>query len=115
MAVKTKTYNRNRFRKTYPRFRASPSNGVISDGAFTAEGLIINFSDESSKVITLTGRYQSVPSVSITPVGDINNVNLYISSVSLASVPSAGGKTAVVTIEASAPFTGQVHVQVVEA
>lgn len=115
MAVKTKTYDRNRFRKTYPRFRVSPSNGLITDGTLNAEGLIINFSDESSKSVTLEGRYQSVPSVSITPVGDINNVNLYISSVALGSVPSGGGKSVTVTIEASAPFTGQVHVQVVEA
>lgn len=115
MAVKTKTYDRNRFRKTYPRFRAAPNNGIFSDGVFSAEGLIVNFSDESLKSITLEGRYQSVPSVSVTPLGDINNVNLYVSNVTLASVPSAGGKVATVTIEASANFTGQVHVQAIEA
>ena len=115
MAVKSKYYDRNRFRKTYPRFRAEPKPGLITDGHVALEGLIVNFSDEDEKEIQLVGRYTRIPTVTITPLGDINNVNLFITQVTLGSVPSNGGRVVVVKMESSDKFTGQVHLQVMEA
>ena len=114
MAVKSKSIDRNRFRKVYPRFRPEPNPGFMSDGRVSLESFIVNFNNEDEKTFLLEGRYQGVPSVSITPLGDINDVNLYIEHVILGSVPSNHGKTVEVKIAASTSFTGQVHVQVME-
>ena len=114
MAVKTKSYDRNRFRKVYPRFRPEPNPGFMSDGRVVLEALIVNFNDQDRAVFNLEGRYQNIPSVTVTPLGDINNVNVYISSLKLGSVPASGGKSCQVIIESSTKFTGQVHVQVME-
>jgi len=115
MAVKSKYYDRHRFRKTYPRFRPAPDPGLMSDGRVALEGLVVNFNDEDQKEIQLVGRYNSVPTVTLTPMGDINNVNLFITQVTLGSVPSNGGRVVLVKMESSDKFTGQVHVQVLEA
>ena len=114
MAVKTKSYDRNRFRKVYPRFRPAPNPGFRADGRVVIETLVVNFNNEDEKTFNLQGRYDSSPSVSITPLGDINNVNVYIAHIRLGSVPSNGGKSCEVKIESSAKFTGQIHVQVIE-
>ncbi len=114
MAVKSKRIDRNRFRKVYPRFRKEPSPGLMVDGRVVLEALVVNFTDEDRKEVILTGRYLEIPSVSLTPLGDINNVNLFISSISIASVPSNGGKTVNVIIESSDKFTGKIQVQVME-
>ena len=115
MAVKTKSYDRNRFKKTYPRFREPPKPGLMSDGHVVLDAFLVNFNNEDRKSVSVTGHYISVPSVTITPLGDINNVNLYITSINLGSVPTGNGKVLEITIEASAAFTGQVQVQVLEA
>ncbi len=114
MAVKTKSIDRNRFKKTYPRFRPLPNPGFQADGPVVVEGLVVAFNDESSKFVTLEGRYTTVPTVTLTPLGDINNVNLFVTSVNLASVPSAGGRTVTVGVESSAPFTGYVQLQALQ-
>lgn len=114
MAVKTKGYDRNRFRKVYPRFRPAPDPGFMADGRVVIETLVVNFNNEDEKTFNLNGRYSTIPSVSVTPLGDINNVNVYIASIQLGSVPSNGGKSVEVKLESSARFTGQLHVQVIE-
>ncbi len=115
MAVKSKSIDRNRFRKVYPRFRPEPNPGFMSDKRITLEGFVVNFDDEDVKLFNLEGRYTQLPTVSVTPLGDINNVNVYITSIKLGSVPSNGGKQVEVKVESSAKFTGQVHVQVMQA
>tara|TARA_B100001094_G_C17951947_1_gene681008 strand:- start:425 stop:688 length:264 start_codon:yes stop_codon:yes gene_type:complete len=87
----------------------------MSDGHVALDAFLVNFNNEDKKAVTVTGHYVSVPSVTVTPLGDINNVNLFVSSISMASVPTGNGKNLSITIEASAPFTGQVQVQVLEA
>jgi hypothetical protein len=110
-SAKTKSYDRNRFKKVYPRFRGLPSQGLMSDGEVVLEALKINLDNESSKTFTLEQKYSSIPSIVLTPLGDINNVNVWVSSVTLASVPSGGGRTVTVIIETSVAITGIIHLQ----
>lgn len=115
MAVRTKSIDRNRWRKTYPRFRKEPKPGLQADGHVVLDGILVDFNNEDSKTVSFKGYYKNeIPTVTLTPYGDINNVNLFITGIVLSGVPSSGGREVVVTIEASASFTGQVHVQVVQ-
>ena len=113
-STKTKSYDRNRFRKVYPRFRPQPSMGIKSDGEVVLEALRVNFANESSKTFVLEGRYSSLPSISLTPLGDINNVNVWISSAVLSSVPTGGGKTVTVIVETTTAITGIIHLQAMQ-
>jgi len=115
MAIKTKSIDRNRFKKVYPRFRKVPSPSFMADGVVQLESFVVNFNNESEKEFRLEGRYTEVPTVSITPMGDVNNVNLFITSITLGSVPANTGRQVNVKIEASTAFTGKVHVQVMQA
>lgn len=117
MAVRTKQYDKNRWKKTYPRFRKEPRPGLMADGHVILDALLVNFDNEDSKTVSFSGYYSNeIPSVSLTPYGDINNVNVFITGITVVgSVPAGHGKTVNVTIEASAAFTGQVHVQVFQA
>lgn len=110
-STKTKSFDRNRLKKVYPVFRAPPRPGIMTDDDVVLEAIEINFSNENLKTLTLTERYSSIPSISLTPLGDINNVNVWVSAVSIQSVPSGGGKTVTVTVECSAPITGKIHLQ----
>tara|TARA_B100000212_G_C27367029_1_gene530781 strand:+ start:1830 stop:2177 length:348 start_codon:yes stop_codon:yes gene_type:complete len=112
--TRTKGYDRNRFKKVYPRFRTLPKPGLMTDGDVILEAVHVNFSNSDSMVVRLDGHYPAVPSVSVTPVGDINNVNVFISSILKDSVPSGQGNI-LVTIESSAAFTGIVHLQAVSS
>lgn len=113
MVAKTKQYDKNRFRKVYPRFRAEPRPGLQVSGNTVLESVVVSFTDQEQKTITLVGPYSSLPSISVTPVGDLSSVNVFISSAVLQSVPSGTGRAVLVTINASASFTGDVHVQAI--
>lgn len=117
MVAKTKQYDKNRYRKTYPRFRSEPRPGLkLESGSdVVLETVAVNFDGETTKTITLDGPYSSLPSVTVTPLGDINNVNVYITHMSLQSVPSGSGKKVFLTIEASTGITGIIHVQAILA
>ena len=115
MSVKTKSYDRNRFKKTYPRFREPPKPGLMTEGHVALDAFLVNFNNEDRRAVEVRGFYNTVPSVTITPLGDINNVNVWVSSISISSVPHGHGKNLSIVIEASAAFTGQVQVQVLEA
>lgn len=115
MAVRTKSINKNRYKKVYPRFREHPHPGLITSGEVVLDAKTVSFNDESTKTVIFSGYYKNnIPSVTITPVGDVNNVNLFITGVTITGVPSAGGRTVTVTIEASTAFTGTVNVQVIQ-
>ena len=47
----------------------------------------------------------------MTPVGDLADVNIFISALSLGSVPYDGGKEVSITLSASTAFEGEVIVQ----
>lgn len=115
MASRTKQYDKNRFRKVYPRFRAEPRPGLRADGDVVLETVVVNFNNEDKKSIILDGPYSALPSVTITPLGDINNVNVFITSLTLASVPAGALRKVFVDIESSAKFVGKVHLQAIQS
>ena len=115
MAVRTKSVDKNRYKKVYPRFREHPQPGLTTEGNVVLDAMTVSFNGESTKTVSFKGYYENnIPSITLTPVGNINNVNLFITSVSITGVPSSGGRTVTVVIEASAAFTGTVNVQVMQ-
>ncbi len=113
-SAKTKKFDRNRFRKVYPRFRVLPSWSIRSDKEIVLETLRVKFKNQDQINFELNGRYTSTPGVVVTPIGDIGDVNIFIQAISLGSVPAAGGKTVNVTLGASVSFEGEVFVQVMQ-
>ncbi len=113
MAARTKQYDKNRFRKVYPRFRAEPRPGLLVQGKgdVVLESVIVNFDDQDLKDVTLLGPYNNMPSVTVTPLGDINNVTVFITNLELQSVPAGTGKRVFLRLETGANITGKVHVQ----
>ena len=110
-STRTKKYNRNRYRKTYQPVRALPVWGIQSDKEVILETIRVSFNNKDRVSFTLNGRYSSLPGVVVTPVGNIGDVNIFISSLTLGSVPAGGGKAVDVVLEASVAFEGDVFVQ----
>jgi hypothetical protein len=103
-----KLFDNNRLRKNYPLIRVKPVFSVVAKGdslGIGAEVAIVDFDNSFSEVYSFQKQYDILPSIALTP--EIENVNVFISSISLA--------TQRVTIESSAPFTGKVHIQVFES
>ena len=106
----------NRRRKIYPLLRQKPVIGSATVGpggggggggggegsCINAETHVIPFVDSSSETKSFSGTYTTLPVVAVTPEDE--NVNLFITNLT----------TSAVTIESSAPFTGNVHLQVFE-
>ena len=117
MAARTKQYDKNRFKKVYPRFRAEPRPGLMvqGEGDVVLESVIVNFNNEDLKDVILVGPYSNMPSVTATPLGDINNVTVFITSLELQSVPSGTGRRVFLRLEAGTKITGKVHVQAILA
>lgn len=113
-SARTKKYNRNRYRKTYQPVRALPVWGIHSDKEIVLETLRVSFKGLDEITFTLNGRYSSLPGIVVTPIGstaDLGDVNIFISSLTLGSVPSGGGKSVSVVLGASTHFEGDVFVQ----
>tara|TARA_B100000282_G_scaffold287458_1_gene255039 strand:- start:664 stop:1023 length:360 start_codon:yes stop_codon:yes gene_type:complete len=105
-------YDRNRFRKIYPVTRFPESLSFRSKAEVVIESNEISFNNEESKSGVLEGTYKSLPTISIgvstnDPTGEQSNVNIFISSISL----GGDGKVSFV-MNASAPFTGTIALQV---
>tara|TARA_B100000035_G_scaffold205863_1_gene176018 strand:- start:227 stop:568 length:342 start_codon:yes stop_codon:yes gene_type:complete len=110
----SKQIDLNRQRKIYPLLRQKPVIGSATVGSggggggggggscINAETHIIPFNNTHSVTKNFTGNYTTLPVVAVTPEDE--NVNLFITNLGLNSV----------TIESSAPFTGNVHLQVFE-
>ena len=113
--ARTKKYNRNRYRKVYQPVRALPVWGIHSDKEVVLETLRVKFNSQDSVQFSLNGRYSKIPNVVISPMhdGDLGDVNLFITSISIGSVPSGGGKTVTIVANASVPFEGEALVQVI--
>ena len=100
MFIKSK-YDLNRYKKVYPLIRTKPvydELNMIGQGA--SEVTILDFNNSHEETYTFTETYTQIPVIAATPADD--NVNVFITSLTTTSV----------TIEASANFTGKVHVQV---
>jgi hypothetical protein len=101
--------DKNRFVKIYPYVRFPPRYAFEFDtfpGDSTVEAGKITFTDAESGSYAFTGTYATVPAVTISTVNSAatnnTNVSVTVSSITLAQV----------TVTASAPFTGEVHVHV---
>jgi len=105
--------DKNRYRKVYRYIRRKPVNEFISNEMFTLIVGKADFSNTSGPVtITFTdfdsaASFINAPVVTSVSVDSIGNntadVNVFVTSVT----------TTGVTFESSAPFTGEVHFQVV--
>lgn len=99
-------FDANRLRKSYPLIRVKPVYKVVAELdnlGIGAEVATVDFDNSFSEVYTFVEDYDILPSIALTPESE--NVNVFISSISLTGV----------TIESSAPFTGKVHIQVFES
>lgn len=96
--------DKNRFRKIYPFKRILPKNFTLASDltAFTEAGAI-TFTATNTGTHTFSTSFPAVPIVVVTSVDSADNqqanVQTFITAVSTTSV----------TIETSAPFTGQVN------
>lgn len=100
-----KYYDANRVRKTYPLIRLKPVETSITNSnasGINAEVTILAFANSFSETYTFTETYSSVPVVVATPEDE--NVNVFITSLTTTSV----------TVQSSAPFTGNVHLHIYE-
>jgi len=110
-STKFKKYDRNRFRKIYPINRFPASNSFRSDAEVVMESLILSFSDSERQSTNLQEKYSEIPTIvfssNSTGVAEIGNVNLFISAISRNEMGVVS-----FTIDASAPFTGDVSIHV---
>jgi len=94
-----RSYDNNRFRKTYPLYRQTFKTMVTVESTklayVVADGAI-------EKTFTFSCPYPSVPNVVATAEGE--NVNVYITSVTTTSV----------TVKPSEAFLGNIHIQVAD-
>lgn len=102
MAAKDK----NRFRKVYNFIRKKPVMG--EDTNVIVESTTINFANTDTGSHTFTRLFTSAPYVTATAFDSAGNesanVNVFITAVSTTSV----------TIQTSAPFNGEVHIQAIQ-
>lgn len=94
-----------RFRKVYPRIRKTPRYFTISDATMAIESSKVTMSNESSGEFSFQLEYDEIPTVQLTAEvssDDQGMVNVFITQLTTTSV----------TWETSAPFTGQIHIQV---
>tara|TARA_B100001063_G_C16367170_1_gene358881 strand:+ start:111 stop:428 length:318 start_codon:yes stop_codon:yes gene_type:complete len=97
-----KTYDMNRYRKVYPLIRRKPDYYKLAGSDSGVEANVISFTNSSEKKYTFVNEYIEIPICVISPENE--NVNVYITSLT----------TKDVTINASAPFTGNVHIHIHE-
>lgn len=96
--------DKTRFQKQYPARRQEPQYELVVDAEElkTVETALITFTNEETKTYTFGVRFSATPVVVVTPADSTTpsdgQVNLHLSAVS----------SALVTISASAPFTGTV-------
>tara|TARA_Y100001973_G_C5189502_1_gene330000 strand:- start:550 stop:873 length:324 start_codon:yes stop_codon:yes gene_type:complete len=96
-----------RQKKIYPFARRKPIYKLESDQKIKIEVATISFVNEDTKSYSFQNSYTSAPPVSIgvkVPSDNLGLVNVYISALSTTSI----------TLKASAPFTGDVFLQILE-
>ena len=103
MAFTFKTRDTSRLKKVYPVTRQKPRYNLISDQAVVYEKATITFSNSSGETYTFREEYTTPPPVSLSvTTSDEGLVNVYISTLT----------TETITVEASAPFTGTVEINI---
>ena len=103
MAFTFKTRDTSRLKKVYPVTRQKPRYQLISDQAVVYEKATISFNNQGSATYTFIETYTTPPPVSLSvTTSDEGIVNVYISTLTSETI----------TIEASAPFTGTVELNI---
>lgn len=96
-----------RQKKIYPFSRRKPIYRLLSDQKINLEVATVSFANEDTKVYNFTGTYSSAPVLSLgvkVPSDNLGIINVFIHTISSTSV----------TLKSSAPFTGDVFLQVLE-
>ena len=94
-----------RFRKVYPRIRKTPRYFTISDEQMSVESTKVGVANDSSGTYNFTLSYTSNPTVSLSAeLGSDSQgmVNVFITRLDVNGFDW----------EASAPFSGNIHIQV---
>ena len=69
------------------------------------ETQIISFNNEASKALSFSSSFSNIPKIVATPVGDIANVNIFISGLTKTSA----------TISSSQVFSGDIHIHIISS
>jgi hypothetical protein len=96
-----------RYKKTYPFLRREPRNYFLTESDLanvTIETATASFGGADQLVYSFTKSFGNPPKVTVTPIGSDANFNVFIVSVS----------TSQVTVKASAPNVGSVHIHAIE-
>ena len=102
------TFNRRdaqRFRKVYPRIRKTPRYFTISDEPMSVESDRVLMNNKTTERYNFQLEYDSIPTVQLSAEvssDDQGMVNVFITELT----------TKFVVFETSAPFTGNIHIQV---
>ena len=102
------TFNRRdaqRFRKVYPRIRKTPRYFTISDEAMSIESSKVPMANETEGEFRFQLEYNQIPTVQLTAETSSDNqgmVNVFITQLT----------TEFVVFETSAPFSGDIHIQI---
>ncbi len=97
--------DQQRFRKVYPRIRKTPRYFTVSDEQMSVESGKQNVDNSANGTYSFSLQYNSIPTVSLSAeLGSDSQgmVNVFITRLDVNGFDW----------EASAPFTGQIHIQV---
>ena len=104
-------FDRNRFRKIYPRIKFPESISFKSTASIVIESKTFDFDNADSITGDLTQKYTAIPNMVIGVKSESNedklNVNVFISSVTF----NAATGIVTVTIKSSDHFSGKVDLQ----
>jgi len=116
-STKLKKIDKNRWRKTYPRFRKLPITSYIGDDALVIETHEVKFTDTTKVLFHLKENYNGVPTVLVTPYSDSfdSDINVWVSKVEIGGTVPPGSKKCTITLECSAKWTGTVFIQSIKA
>jgi len=106
-----KKYDRNRWRKVYPRIRVMPSNSFKATKHMVIETMEIEFNGDDRITFDLKERYETAPTIVVTPMGDNSDLNVYVESVAITGGVPPGRGIAQITLAASAECVGSVWLQ----
>lgn len=102
-----RTRDGQRFRKVYPRVRKTPRFFTISDSSMIVESAKITLTNDTGGQYDFTTKFTSIPNVQLsaeTSNDEQGMVNVFITALT----------TDTVTFETSAPFSGDIHIQVIK-
>ncbi len=96
-----------RYKKTYPFLRRQPRYFYLTESDLAAaiiETTSASFNDSDEITYSFTKAFTAAPQVTVTPVGSDANFSVFVSSVSSSSV----------TVKASTPNNGAVHIHAIQ-